>query len=129
MKQRSKNVIAFVLAASFAFGILCSTFAAPGQALASASGCSQTNGAMAMAGCELPSYLCGFDPSSLLSQGALSSARPDDSLKNYLSVAVGEASIASSNSLVSSIARERQSAFPVAAHKVSIRLFNSILNL
>jgi hypothetical protein len=129
MKQRSKNVIVLVLAAFFAFGILCSTFAAPGQALASVNGCSQTPGGMEMTGCEHPNYLCGFDPSSLLSQGALSSARPDDSVKNYLSVAVGEASIASSNSEASSIARERQSAFPAAAHKVSIRLFNSILNL
>jgi hypothetical protein len=129
MKQRSKNLIAFVLAASFAFAILCSTFAAPGQALAAVSGCSQTAGAMEMAGCEHPSYLCGLDSSAnFLSQGALSPT-PNDSLKNALGMALGEVSIASSNGAIPLGWRELTNALPAGSHKVSIRLFNSVLNL
>jgi hypothetical protein len=130
MKQRSKNVIALVLAAFFAFGVLCSTLAAPGQAVASVSGCSQTTGATAMAGCELPSYLCGYDSAgNLLSQGALSSARSSDSLKNALGLALGAASIDVSIGLAPPGAREWKNVFPAEPGKVSIRLFNSILNL
>lgn len=130
MKRRPKNLIAFVLAAFFAFGLLCSTFAAPGQALASASGCSQTPGPMAMAGCDYPSYLCGFDPSSnFLSEGALSSARSNNLLKNALSLAVGEASIDASNAGALLLEQQCENAFPHRPHKVSVRLFNSVLNL
>jgi hypothetical protein len=130
MKRRSKNVVASVLAAFFAFGILCSTFTAPGQALASVSGCSQTPGAMAMAGCEHPSYVCGFDSASnLLSHGALSSGRSNDSLKNALSLALGAPSIDVSIDLVPLGAREWKNVSLAEPGKVSLRLFNSVLNL
>src|SRR5918996_5522229 len=109
MKQRPKNIIAFVLAASFAFAILCATFAAPGQALASVSGCSQTAGAMEMAGCEHPSYLCGFNTgSNLLAAGAISSPRSNDSVKNALDLALGPPSIDVSIELASHGAKERE---------------------
>lgn len=128
MKRRSK--IAFVLGLLFAFGVLCATLAAPGQALASISGCSETNGAMEMADCEHPGYFCGFDGSSnILSQGAVSSVRSNDSLKNILSLAVGEAPLDASQVGVPSARRECIDAFPAGSPKVSIRLFNSILNL
>ena len=130
MKCRSKNLTAFVLALLFAFGVLCSTLAAPGESLASASGCSQKSGAMEMVDCEYPGYFCGFDGSSnILSQGAVSSARFNDSLKNVLNVAVGEASLNASQVGVSSAGKEYPDAFPTGSPKVSIRLFNSILNL
>ena len=129
MKPGSRNFVTFVLAASFAFGILCSTFAAPGQALASVSGCSQAAGAMAMAGCEHPSYLCGFNPSNVLSSGALSSARSSDSLKNALGLALGALLIDVSTDLASPAAREWKNVFPAEPGKVSVRLFNSVLNL
>jgi hypothetical protein len=130
MNPRAKNVIAFVLAASFAFVILCSTFAAPGQALASVSGCSHTAGAMEMAGCEHPSYLCGFDPSSkLFFQGAFSSTRYDDLSKSAHDLSIGEVPFdASKNSTL--VSRNSESSFLVhRPGKVSTRLLNSILNL
>jgi hypothetical protein len=130
MKRRSKNVVASVLAAFFAFGILCSTFAAPGQALASVSGCSQTAGAMAMQGCDYATYLCGFDSNTtFLSQGALSSARPTDSLKKALGLALGALLIDVSTDLASPAAREWRNVFPTEPGKVSGHLFNSVLNL
>lgn len=130
MKRRSKNVVAFVLAAFFAFGILCSTLAAPGQALGSVSGCSQTSAPMAMVDCEHPNYLCGFDPANdLLSSGALTSGRLSDSLKSALSLALGAASIDVTGELAPPGARECKNVSLTEPRKVSIRLFNSILNL
>ncbi len=130
MKRRSTNVVAFVLAAFFAFGILCSTLAAPGHALASVSGCSQMPRGMAMAGCERPSYLCGFDAASnLLSYGALSSARSTDSLKNALGLALGAPSMDVSIGLAPPGATEWKNVSLAEPGKVSIRLFNSVLNL
>jgi hypothetical protein len=47
-----------------------------------------------MVECEHPSYLCGFDSASnLLSRGAISSSRSNDSLKDALGLAVGAPSI------------------------------------
>lgn len=130
MKRASRNIIAVGLVLFFALGVLCATLVAPGQSLASVTGCSQNGNAMEMTGCEHPSYLCGLDASSnLIAHGAFSSVRPDDSLKHFLGVAVGDAIIASSNSGASLIAGECNSAFHPGAHKVSIRLFNSTLNL
>lgn len=129
MKRRSKNVAAYVLAAFFAFGILCSALAAPGQALASVSGCSEMPGGTAMTGCDHPSYLCGFDPgSNLFSSGALSSARLSDSLKNALGLALDAPSIDVSN-LTPPGARQWKKVSLTEPGKVSIRLFNSTLNL
>ena len=131
MKRRSKNVVVYVLAAFFAFGILCSTLAAPGQALASVSGCSQTSAPMAMVDCERPNYLCGFDPANdLLSHGAFSSPRSNDSLKNALGLVLGALSIdVSIDELAPPGAREWKNVSLTKPRKVSIRLLNSILNL
>lgn len=130
MKRRSKNVLVFILAEFFTFGVLCSTLAAPGQALAAVSGCSQMPGGMAMAGCEQPIYLCGFDSArNLFSHGALSSARSNDSLKHALSWALGDSSIDVSIDFVPSGAREWKNVSLAEPGKVSLRLFNSVLNL
>jgi hypothetical protein len=130
MRRRSKNVVAYVLAAFFAFGILCSALAAPGQALASVSGCSQMLGGMAMTGCEHPSYLCGFDTgSNLFSSGALTSARLSDSLKNALGLALDAPSIDVSGNFAPPGARQWKKVSLTEPDKVSIRLFNSTLNL
>jgi hypothetical protein len=130
MKRRSKNIVAFVLAAFFVFGILCATIGSPGQALASVSGCSQMPGGMAMDGCEHPSYLCGFDSATnVLSHGALSSARSSDSFKNALGFALGSPSIDVSVGLAPPGAREWKNVSLAEPGKVSIRLFNSVLNL
>ena len=130
MKRRKKNCAAFVLAAFFALGILCSTFAAPGQALASVSDCSDSSGPMAMVGCEHPNYLCGVDPSSnLLSRGALTSVRSNDSLKNALAFGLGVRSIDVSIVLTPPGLREWRNVSLAEPGKVSIRLLNSSLNL
>jgi hypothetical protein len=130
MKRRSKNVVAFVLAATFAFGILCATLEAPGQALASVSDCSQMPGGMAMAGCDHPNYLCRFNSSSsLLSQGGLSSARYNDLSKSVHDLSIGEVP-ADASKEAALIGKNSEDAFLVhGLHKVSTRLLHSILNL
>jgi hypothetical protein len=130
MMRSSKNLVAFGLVVFFAVGVLCATLAAPGQSLASVTGCSQDNRAMEMTDCDHPSYLCGFDQSSHhLSQGALSSARSSDSLKSPLGVAVGEVCFNSSAYSGPFVRNEHTSAFPAGPHKVSIHLYNSVLTL
>ena len=130
MKRRPKNLIAFALAAFFAFGILCATFTAPVQALASVTDCSQTPVPMAMVGCERPSYLCGFNTgSNLLAAGAISSPRSNDSVKNALALALGVPSIDVSIEFAPPGGRERENVSLAEPGKVSTRLFNSILNL
>ena len=129
MKRRSKNVVAFVLAAFFAFVILCATLGAPGQALASVTGCSQMPG-MVMVGCENPNYLCGFNPASnLLSNGALTSARSNDLFKNTLGLALAAPSVDVASDLTLPGAREWKNVSLAEPGKVSLRLFNSVLNL
>ena len=130
MKRRLKNRIAFVLVAFFALGILCSTLAAPTQAIASVTGCSEMPGHMAMVGCEHPSYLCGFDPArNLLSSASVSSVRPSDSLKHILGSAIGDLLIDVSPGLAPTGAREWKNIHLAEPGKVSLRLANSVLNL
>lgn len=128
MKRRTKNITACVLAAFLAFGIVCSTFSAPGRALASVTGCLQMGGGMAMVGCENPNYLCGSNPASnLLSNGAVASTRSNDSLKDVL--ALGASAIDVSTKLAPPGAREWKSISLAEPGKVSVRLLNSRLNL
>jgi hypothetical protein len=130
MKRTAKNLIAFGLVLFFASAVLCATLAAPGQSLASVTDCSQDNTVMELTGCEHPSYLCDFNRSSpLMSQGALSSTRSNDSLKNTLGMAVGEVCFDSTAYGGPSLGNEHTSASPVGPHKVSIHLYNSVLTL
>jgi hypothetical protein len=130
MECASKKVTSFVLILFFALGVLCSTVAAPGQALASISGCSQNSRSMEMTGCEHPHYLCGFDPArNLFFSGALSSARLSDSLKNVLDLALDAPSIDVSSNLAPPAARQWKKVSLAEPGKVSIHLFNSTLNL
>jgi hypothetical protein len=100
--------------------------AAPSQSLASMSGCSQTPAGMAMAECHHPSRLCDFDFSStLLSSGAFGS---NDSLKNTLGVALSARFIVSGD-LAPPARREWKDVTIAEPGKVSVRLFNSVLNL
>lgn len=130
MKRTVKSLVAFGLVLFFASAVLCATMAAPGQSLASVSGCSQDNPAMEMTGCEHPSYLCDFNRSSqLLSQAALSSTRSNDSVKNTLGMAVGQACFDSSAYTGAFAGNEHTSAFLAGPHKVSIHLYNSVFTL
>ena len=130
MRLGSKKLTSFVLILFFALGVLCSTVAAPGQALASGSGCSQNSRPMEMTGCEHPHYLCGFDPASnLFSSGALNSARLIDSLKNVLGLALDAPSIDVSSNLAPPGASDWKNVSLAGQGKVSIHLFNSTLNL
>ena len=129
LKQRSPNIVALGLAALFALAVLCSTFAAPGQALASTTGCPQTAG-MAMVGCDNPAYLCDFDlAGNHLAHGAVASARSHDSVKNTLGLAIGTPAIDVSRELVPRDARARTSANFIASVGASVRLLNSVFNL
>ncbi len=128
--MKRPSVVAYVLAVFFALGILCSTLAAPGRVLASVSPCSQTLGEMAMKGCEHPDYLWGFDPtSSLLSYGALSSARSSDSTKDILRLSLPAFALDVFMGLAPPGMRQRNNGPLAKAYKISIRLFNSRLNL
>jgi len=83
-----------------------------------------------MAGCDHPTYLCGFDlASNVLSHGAVSSARPNDSVKNALGLTIGAPVINLSTDLARPGAREWKKVSLTEPGKVSIRLFNSTLNL
>lgn len=121
--------MAFVLAASFALAVLCAVLGAPGQALASVDGCSQ-NPAVIMEGCERPAYLCDFSlGTNSLSHGALNSARFADSLKSMLGLSLGGHSVEVAIASGTLAARAREQVSTTQLGKVSIRLFNSILNL
>ena len=130
MKWVSKNLAILGLALFFAFGVWCASLAAPGLSLASVVGCSQSGRVMEMAGCDHPSYLCGFDSSSsLLSQGGLSSARYNDLSKSAHDLSIGEVP-ADASKEAALIGKNSEDIFLVhGLHKVSIRLLNSILNL
>ena len=130
MKWVSKNLAILGLALFFAFGVWCASLAAPGLSLASVVGCSQSGRVMEMAGCDHPSYLCGFDSSSgLLSQGGLSSARYNDLSKSVHDLSIGEVP-ADASKEAALIGKNSEDIFLVhGLHKVSIRLLNSILNL
>lgn len=86
---------------------------------------------MEMTGCDHPSYLCGLESSSsVFFQGVLGSARFNDHSKNASVAAVAEVSVHASNDAASLMERgARDSSSIRGPHKVSIRLFNSILNL
>ena len=130
MKRLSKILSSFAVAFFFASAVLCATLAAPGQSLASISGCSQDNHAVEIAGCEHPRYLCSFNRSShLLSEGSFTWVRSNDSVKNILGVAVGESSFDSSAYGGHLVWNEHTSAFPIGPQKVSIHLYNSVLTL
>lgn len=128
MKLALKQLFVLGVALAFAAAVWCATLAAPGQALASVTGCSQSSGATEMAGCA--QFLCGLDSSAnILSRGALSSVRVNAPLKGALELSIGEVSIAPSDGAVSLRWRESASVYPIRSEKVSIRLFNSIFNL
>jgi hypothetical protein len=128
MRPPSKQLFVFCVALVFAVAMWCASLAAPGQALASVTGCSQNGGPMKMTGCA--QLLCGLESSAnVLSQGALASARVNAPLKGALGIAVGEVSIASADGAVPLGWMEFASAFAVRPGKVSIRLFNSVFNL
>ena len=130
MKRGLASLTFIGLVVVFAAGLLCSSMAAPGLALASVTGCSQMPGGMAMRGCERPNYLCGFDPTSnFLSQGAFSSVRSNDSLKNLLGLAFAASAIDVAIQPAPPGAREWEKFSHSEPGKISIRLFNSVLNL
>jgi hypothetical protein len=130
MKRITKGSVTFGLMLFFASAVLCATLAAPGQSLASVTGCSQGNHAMAMAGCEHPSFLCDFNRSStLFSQGALSSTHLNESVKTILGMAIGEACFESTAYGCAFLGRQHTNAFPPGPHKVSVHLYNSVLIL
>ena len=128
--KRLPKMISFAMGFFFVSAVLCATLAAPGRSFASISGCSQDNHAMEIAGCEHPSYLCSFNRSShLLSAGSITWARPNDSVKNILGVAVGESFFDSSAYGGHLVWNEHTSVFPIGPQKVSIHLYNSVLTL
>ena len=127
MKRARKNLVAFGLVLFFAFGVLCASMAAPGQSLAAVTGCSENSGGMAMNGCENPIF-CGSSSSSDL-RIALTPPRPDNLSKYVLSVVLAEVSTGASSNDPLMLANGRAGGSPPTPRKVSIHLFNSVLNL
>lgn len=93
-------------------------------------GCSQNSSALGKTGCEQPSFLCGFGSSfHLLSGGVLASVRNHDFSKGAQYPILGVAPLGSSGE-TSLAANHVGVAFrTLPAQKVSIHLFNSVLNL
>ena len=130
MKRLPKSLIPFAVAFFFVSAVLCATLAAPGQSFASITSCSEHNQAMEMAGCEHRSYFCSFSRSShFVSERSLSWTRSNDSVKNTLGVAVGEALLDSSGYGGGLARNEHTNALTSGPHKVSIHLYNSVLTL
>jgi len=127
MKRARKNLVALGLVLFFAFGVLCASMAAPGESLAAATGCSQNSGGMAMNGCEYPIF-CGSSSSSNL-RIALTPPRPNNLSKYVLSVVPAEVSTDASSNDPLMLANGRADGSPLTRLKVSLRLFNSVLNL
>ncbi|SRR6266481_7176556 len=127
MKRASKILVIFAIVLFFTFGVSCAAHAAPGLALAPLMDCSQPRGPMEMAGCDRPSYLCGSDSSNLFSQGAVGSSRANELWKAAYDLSIGEVPI---NAIKPPIENYTEDIFLVhGLHKISTRLFNSILNL
>ncbi|MGH7825078.1 MAG: hypothetical protein ACREQ7_07870 [Candidatus Binatia bacterium] len=128
MKRASKNMLAVALLLFFALGVLCVSLAAPAVSLASVTDCSKHSAPLKMTGCDHPTYFCGFGASSLLFQGLHSSTGSDDHSKNTLD-GFGT-SLNAPRDPPFLISRQWKFGYPIdAPHKVSTRLFNSILNL
>jgi len=127
MKRISESLAALVFVLFFASGILCASMAAPELSLASVAGCSQSSHKMEMAGCDHP-YLCGFDSSSV-SRGVLSSLRSNELSKSAADLAIGEALFDTTKEVVPFGIYPEDVFLIHGLHKISIRLFNSILNL
>ncbi len=126
MKRASKILVIFAIVLFFTFGVSCAAHAAPGLALSPLMDCSQPRGPMAIAGCDHPSYLCGFD-SPFISRGVLSSPPHKDFSKGAHDLSIGEVRI---NAIKPPIGNYTEDIFLVhGLHKISTRLFNSILNL
>ena len=122
------NLFIFVLSSFFVSAVWCATLTAPSNALGSVTGCSPENGTMEMSDCG--QFLCGFDSSyKVPSSTALSSKRSADFFKNSLSVGLGTGSVDMSRTEICLSRDAWVGAFPFRPDKVSIRLFNSILNL
>jgi hypothetical protein len=130
MKLRAKSLVVVGLVLFFASAVLCATLAAPGQSFASITSCSEHNQTMEMAGCEHPGFFCSFSRSShFVSERSLSWTRSNDSVKNTLGVAVGEALLDSSGYGGGLARNEHTNALTSGPHKVSIHLYNSVLTL
>ena len=127
MKRARKNLVVFGLILFFAFGVLCASMAAPGESLAAVTGCSQNSGGMAMNGCEYPNF-CGSSSSSNF-RIALRSSCPDDLSKYVFSFVLAEVSTDASSNAPLMLANGRAGGSPLTPLKVSVRLFNSVLNL
>jgi hypothetical protein len=81
-------------------------------------------------GCEYPSYFCDFSHASrALSRGALSSAPSSDSLKHTLGLTLGVCFVDVSSNLDPPSTRGWTNVSIIEPGKVSVHLFNSVLNL
>jgi hypothetical protein len=129
MRRGSTYLTACFLVLFFVPGVLCSTVAAPGQPLASESDCSKNHAPAYMTGCEHPVYFCAFDPTAnLVPRSAPTLARADDLPKNVLALGTGKGLDASTLG-APLLRRDSERTFPLGPTKVSIRLFNSFLDL
>jgi hypothetical protein len=84
---------------------------------------------MAMAGCDHPTYLCGFDSSNLLLQEMSTSSHYSDLSNKGRDPAIGEVQFGIPNQ-VPLISKNSEHIFlRHQSHKVSYRILNSTLTL
>jgi hypothetical protein len=128
MKPLSRQFFALGITLAFAAAVWCASLAAPGQALASVTGCSQNSAPMKMAGCG--QVLCGLEPSAnILSQGGLNSPRNNETGKNACDLFIGEVPFDAATK-AALIGRQSEQIFlNHSRYKVSTHLLNSTLNL
>jgi hypothetical protein len=135
--RRKTKIVALVLLLLFAFSGVCTTLAAPAQAVLQ--GEAGKNSLCARGGwmwiemeCDLPSAMCSFGLLSALSSSpALISSSPNGGLESlHFSIATGHATFPPATCL-SSKSQSHLSGDLVAnpEQKTSIHLFNSVLTL
>ena len=127
MQFAIKKLTLLGLIVAFTTGLLCATMAAPGRALGAESDCSQNHSGMAMSGCDI-SIFCRSGSSSNL-RIALRSSHPDDLFKFSRSVGLTAVLTDATRNDPLMLANGRGSGSPHISLKVSVHLFNSVLNL
>lgn len=131
VKRALKKSTVFSLLFFFTIGVWCASLAAPGSLAMAAqlSRCTQNRLALEKMDCDQPNFMCAFPVPASFSDVALASVRNHDVSKDA-QCPIGWAVPVGSSGETSLAANHVGVAFRThPAQKVSINLFNSVLNL
>ena len=127
-KVASKHLFVFSVAVVFVAAVWCASLAAPGQALASVTGCSPSDIPMKVIGCE--QVLCGHESSAtLFFEGGISSPHYIDVAQSARDLSVGDVPFDAGARAALIGKNFEDMALIHAVQKLSTGLRNSVLNL